>query len=572
MSKNNDVKLEDLDYFWLPNGAPCFLANDSQICEKIEGLGFQIYYLLGHDSVTIVKPAGTVMGKWEAASTSSTHKSKIFKVVNNFVGRAISQVEDDLGEDLISFKEEAHYTMPGIPNVLIQKLDEFFRLVYSQHGTESIVLLTFDTTKEGSEGWGILVPEQTNNATHCKYDPDSIVDLKEDHIMIVGSVHSHPQMPAYASGTDHEDQSDFDGLHITYGWQKNIANGATQYHLELQMAGTAYTLNVADVFEEYSKTKDPDPEVVAWSEKVKKVLPPQSLVGVTTQTIHTTTLQADLTSTTVAHSPKPIIPTGTARAGGGGFRAQVIPFEYEGTITAEIDTSSYMDMICPSCGVFFDQTDFYLGSACIGCDISISSKNSNIEDIVDSVDKYNSSRGYSTLEPYHLWAMDKNLDDFLILIKPSDFSSDLMSEIKKSNSYPLVATATDDYPDDEIYLGTNGDDEPMWEKYTLCCGVSLYQATTLCYCPKTVGPDEIQDFDEAMSVKNITIYAKESICESCQFYYFPGCPSYRNAVVDYTTTHKLPEHEAISGCTSWQQYKNDEYNLSEEKEWENYGV
>lgn len=273
MSENLKVTLDELDYYWLPNGAPCFLANRINICDDIEALGFQIYYLIAHKETITTTTTTYKPGSPSTTAPTATYESKIFKVVNNFVGRAVSIVEEDFGDKMFSIKDEASYSMPAIPNILIDKLDEFFRLVYAQHGTESIVLLTYDTTKEGSEGWGILVPEQVNTAAHCKYDPDSIVDLKEDHIMIVGSVHSHPEMSAYASGTDHSDQADFDGLHITYGWQKSVSNGATQYHLELQMAGTAYKLTVDDVFEDRILIKDPDPDVVEWSTKVKKVLP-----------------------------------------------------------------------------------------------------------------------------------------------------------------------------------------------------------------------------------------------------------------------------------------------------------
>jgi hypothetical protein len=145
----------------------------------------------------------------------------VVKVVNNIIGRSVSQVEDEIA-DLAAVRETAEYTLPGIPLEIVNRLDDFFRLVDAQHGTEAIVMLTFDPTKSDSSGWGVLVPEQTNTSVHCNYNPDSIVAEKPDHVMIVGSVHSHPGMAAYASGTDHADQADFDGIHITYGWQKSV--------------------------------------------------------------------------------------------------------------------------------------------------------------------------------------------------------------------------------------------------------------------------------------------------------------------------------------------------------------
>lgn len=291
---DSQITLEDLDYFWMPNGVPCFLANKKDICSIIEGFGFQIYYLISNDfketqTTTTTYNAPTNNGNkyygygansYYTNNTSTTttatkveRSPKLFKVVNNFVGRTVSISTDEFPEEFRDIEEESIYSMPPIPLDIVNKLDEFFRLVHSQHGTESIVILTYDATKSGSDGWGVLVPEQTNTAAHCKYDADSIAAIKPDNVIIVGSVHSHPEMPAYASGTDHDDQADFDGVHITYGWQKSVNNGATQYYAELQMAGKNYKLDIEDVFESVTLQKDPDPEVVEWSTKVKKAFP-----------------------------------------------------------------------------------------------------------------------------------------------------------------------------------------------------------------------------------------------------------------------------------------------------------
>jgi len=558
MSNATQITLDDLNYFWLPNGAPCFLANRVDICNDIESLGFQIYYLIGHKGITVNSTTTYKPGSPTITTPSTTYKSKMFKVVNNFVGRAVSIVEEDFGIDMVSIEDEAHYTMPAIPHVIVDKLDEFFRLIHAKHGSESIVLLTYDTTKEGSEGWGILVPEQTNTSTHCKYDPDSIVDLKEDHIMIVGSVHSHPEMPAYASGTDHDDQSDFDGLHITYGWQKSVANGATQYHLELQMGGTSYTLMAKDVFEDFILQKEPDPEVLAWSDKVKKALPPQhQLAGVTT------------VGTGIIPLNQPIKPTTVYTPGGSrrvNKRDQVIPFDktiYSGTIVAEIDISGNSSMICPSCLLALFTSEIYQGSSCPACDIPIVPMNNGIEDIIDSIDIYNMERNFSTFSSYYLWATDgKQNKDFIMLIKPSDSRVDDILNDKSPSFF-----GADDILEDESIFDEDLLDK--WSNITLCCGMALDDEGTLCACPVTVLPDDIQDFDEALSAQNIKMYDAHSVCESCAHYYLPSCPDYRDAVIKFAVEAELPK-EPLYGCSSWEAYKNSsDYSM---EGWGNYGV
>ena len=51
----NNLTLDDFNYFWMSNGAPCFIANNwdvvDNICESIESLGFQIYYLICDKSI-----------------------------------------------------------------------------------------------------------------------------------------------------------------------------------------------------------------------------------------------------------------------------------------------------------------------------------------------------------------------------------------------------------------------------------------------------------------------------------------------------------------------------------------
>jgi hypothetical protein len=271
------ITLDDLTYFWAKDGLPVFFADRDNIEDCIEDLGFSIYYLLCNiaedKNLPAPKPAGyttySTTNTFGATTVQTTATTGLVKIVNNIVGRSVSEVKDEITSHTY-IRETAEYNLPAIPFEMITRLDEFFRLVDAQHGTESIVLLTFDPSKTDSSGWGILVPEQTNTSVHCNYNPDSIVAEKPENVLIVGSVHSHPGMAAYASGTDHADQADFDGLHITFGWQKTVNNNATQYYIEMQMGGSSWTLKPDDVFENFTVQKDPDPTVVEWSTKVKK--------------------------------------------------------------------------------------------------------------------------------------------------------------------------------------------------------------------------------------------------------------------------------------------------------------
>jgi hypothetical protein len=539
------VTLDDLDYFWMTNGAPCFMADREDICEVVESLGFQIYYLIA-DLAINKEVKGKDKQFKEITWIETTHKARVLKVVNNIIGRSVSETDDEFGQDILSSVEEsATYNMPKIPKVIVKKLDEFFRLVHAQHGTESIVILTFDPNVNTSDGWGVLVPEQTNTPAHCKYDAESIVDLKPDHVIIVGSVHSHPEMAAYASGTDHEDQADFDGVHITYGWMKTKNGGATEYHAEMQMNGTAYLLNIEDVFEDTTEIKDPDPQVVEWSGKVKKVSPPPYKAGVTpqaTQALPTGQAQGLVSGHTGT--------TGINYYGGRSVpsRKQTIPFqmdEYDGQLVAEIDTSSNVSMTCPSCELYLFKADVEGHGFCPACDIPLAPKNASLKSIEFAVNYHLVNRSKETGCAYYLWCKDDKNENFLIQIKPDELDSRDISIGSRIDEFEEYGDA------DQAGLSLLKESDGLFfyaEDVTLCCACPADRAWTECKCAPTVYWEDIERFE--IAANNTEKYVADSICQTCAFYCLPECDSYRNNIIEFISTQQLPS-KAIDGCDSW---------------------
>lgn len=233
----------------MPQGLPLRIPASIEEVDELCDNGPSIAFILGEDKLG---------------------KPKVYKLMRNLIATAVVEAKDvDLG--LPEIKEKAWFTLPAIPETLIEKLDTFFRAIDKLHGTEAIVLLTYKPEMKGTEnekdGWSILVPKQKNTSAHCKYDHSSVADDKEDDEMIVGTVHSHPGMSAFASHTDHGDQADFDGIHITFGWSKNSSH--TEYHIELQVSGTHFTLKPEQAFEAVAESPD-FPELEEWMEKVEK--------------------------------------------------------------------------------------------------------------------------------------------------------------------------------------------------------------------------------------------------------------------------------------------------------------
>lgn len=549
MSNNNSpsIQLEDLNYFWTKSGVPCFMADRENIEELVEQLGFNIYYLICNIAEDReVKKNFYDKGVNKTETTYVTDiKTSIVKIVNNFVGRSVSEVKDEDIYDFTPVRETAEYNLPPIPHTIVSKLDEFFRLVDAQHGTEAIVILTFDPNFTDSSGWGVLVPEQTNTSVHCKYEADSIVDQKPDHVLIVGSVHSHPKMAAYASGTDHADQADFDGIHITYGWQNNINGGATQYHIELQMSGQSWVLKPEDVFEEFTIKKDPDPQVIEWTQNVKKVLPPTGGYQSYPATTHNQYPNPHL-------KQRDYTPLGTTK-GDPSFQTGIPkpddpnPF----IVIAEMDYNDDNDYDCPACGYMLALADFAAGY-CPVCDIAFCDAKDSYSEILMDTARYLRARGMSENCAYYLWTRDTNgshmlmkLADAQSFVDNDPFPDTLIKSSSATivNEYSPYDTEIDNYNSADKWFSDYS------EERTVCCNVSTSE-THLCKCYVTVLYEDILDFDRSHPHD---IYERNSKCENCEYFYSRQCESYHNAVIDHAV-NGISLSSPIKPCENFVEY------------------
>jgi len=263
------MPLEDIPFFELDDGAKCYVGRIDDVCRHVEANGVENYYVLGTERTEVKET--NIHGN---TTTTIRKTPQVFHVTSTMMYR--SKVPAPIAD--LAFNDmgsEAHFTLPPMPYNMVQDMDDFFRLVERQSHCEAIILLTFDPDvveddgTQSSRGWGILIPEQTNTGGHCDYKPESIVEEKPAEAFIVGSAHSHPGMSAFASPVDHTDQVDFDGLHITFGWQNSIDNGATQYHIELQIGGRIWSLEPKHVFEAFPGRVASE-EVTKWADRVKK--------------------------------------------------------------------------------------------------------------------------------------------------------------------------------------------------------------------------------------------------------------------------------------------------------------
>lgn len=104
----------------------------------------------------------------------------------------------------------ASMKIPKIPMEIFLEALLFFKRVYKEHKSEAVVLLYYD---DKLQEFKLSAPEQRVSYSGLKYTPD----LTENGFKLIGSIHSHADFSAFHSPTDHDDEADFDGIHITIG-------------------------------------------------------------------------------------------------------------------------------------------------------------------------------------------------------------------------------------------------------------------------------------------------------------------------------------------------------------------
>ncbi len=154
----------------------------------------------------------------------------VFQVRDTDAYRAVTRVFDGI-PGLLAECEQVELRSPRLPTLLLEEVLAFFGEAYRQYGGEAIVILFYNSetrefrvgvpvqhiTRYDADRWGAHL--------HQRYDalenPPGSVRF--------GTIHSHANLPAYASHVDCQDERFEDGLHIVFGNLKseNISRSAS---------------------------------------------------------------------------------------------------------------------------------------------------------------------------------------------------------------------------------------------------------------------------------------------------------------------------------------------------------
>lgn len=134
----------------------------------------------------------------------------------------------------------ARMHIPRLPVEKVAAVLAFLRAVYDKHKSEGMVLIFFD---KKTKQFAIIPPKQKVSGASISYERDSVQIEGYD---LIGTIHSHANFSAFHSGTDHDDETSFDGLHITFG---HVASDDFSLSVSLMSNGQRFYAEPSDYLE-----------------------------------------------------------------------------------------------------------------------------------------------------------------------------------------------------------------------------------------------------------------------------------------------------------------------------------
>ncbi|MHC4942564.1 MAG: hypothetical protein ACYTG7_06030 [Planctomycetota bacterium] len=144
----------------------------------------------------------------------------------------------------------------------------FFDRVYDLHGSEAVVLLFWDLDKKRYKLW---VPDQEASVWESYSGIRTPMDVNyklpmplPKRCLLLGDIHSHGNLDAYASFTDKYDEVYRDGIHIVVG---HIRSEPPTFHCEVVVDGYRFDLLFDEIVDRYEERRLSVPE--KWLKRVK---------------------------------------------------------------------------------------------------------------------------------------------------------------------------------------------------------------------------------------------------------------------------------------------------------------
>ena len=192
-----------------------------------------------------------------AGQTAYVIDGKGWKLVKANV-LAASRIGIDSIDGLPCLDEAIMLATARIPLELVRKVTAFFAAVYRRQKSEAVGYLLYESEHRR---WDFFVPPQTASTGSAQYGAAP----RREGWTVAGTIHSHGSMSAFHSGTDHNDERGFDGIHITVG----RLDGVPEYSCSIVVDGKrAMYSDVSRLIDGMADDVPPD-----WMDAVVEPLP-----------------------------------------------------------------------------------------------------------------------------------------------------------------------------------------------------------------------------------------------------------------------------------------------------------
>jgi hypothetical protein len=177
---------------------------------------------------------------------------------------------------LASHKASCLVNYPRLGVAGLEYIVGFFDQVYRRRGSESIVLLFWNQTRQRYKLW---VPKQeatvwesySGYRTAMDVSYQLPIPMPRDHLL-VADIHCHCDFGAYTSFTDANDEKYRDGVHAVVG---HIDQDQPEFHIEIAIDGSRFTMSFDQLFKGFNKRRVNVPN--AWLDQLTvKVNRPQA--------------------------------------------------------------------------------------------------------------------------------------------------------------------------------------------------------------------------------------------------------------------------------------------------------
>ena len=178
---------------------------------------------------------------------------KILK--RNMLGTFLVEA-DKLDEKLPTIKERTCLNVKKIPPELIAQVATWFKAVYDKQTSEAVVFLFYHECF----GWEAKPPKQ--EAVGMSVDYEERPEMG-DGWKTAGTIHSHCTSTAFHSGTDDDDEKQFDGVHLTIG---KVMSDPVEIAYSLMIQGKRFKMKREDIIDEPPEAEFPE----EWMDEITK--------------------------------------------------------------------------------------------------------------------------------------------------------------------------------------------------------------------------------------------------------------------------------------------------------------